>query len=384
VAEDPLVPEFAPRDSAETLTIIGASTRAAAESARRAFFSPVAGDLFADLDLCEIASATRIEDYPAGLERVIVAEQPGGWMYTGALENYPDLIERWSKLRPLFGNPSDVLRRVRDPQLVFDALRRAGVQCPAIAPSDAVLPKDGSWIRKPLQSASGARVERWTPEAAAKFWDFPNYFQQFISGASVSATFIGNRECAVLLGATRQLLAENSFCYVGSIGPLTLSESTRQQFEQLGQTLAAEFQLTGLFGVDAVLNDRGVWPVEINPRHTASVEVLEKSLGIAAVGMHVAACREGRLPRQVPVTASQIIGKRIYFAGQDFTVDRDLRSSSQAIADVPQVGTRMSKGDPVVTLFQQGSCDREVEDALHDDASSFDSLVATDFGNADK
>jgi predicted ATP-grasp superfamily ATP-dependent carboligase len=361
VAENLTAPEH---DSAETLTIIGATTRAAAESARRAFFSPIAADLFADLDLCEICPATRIEVYPHGLQRVIQAEQSGGWIYTGALENYPELVERWSHIRPLYGNPADVLRRIRDPQLVSDSLHRAGLPCPAIASSDTFPPQDGSWIRKPLRSAGGIRVERWTPEAATKPWEFPSYFQQFISGTSISATFVANRETATLLGVTRQLLADNSFRYVGSIGPLSLSESNRRQFELVGQILAAEFQLTGLFGVDAIMNDAGVWPVEINPRYTASVEVLEKSLGIGAVEMHITACRNGSLPKQIPTTASFIVGKLVHFANCDFTVTQDLRNSLPGIADVPQLGTRINQGDPVVTLFHNGNDEHEVEQAL--------------------
>ena len=44
--------------------------------------------------------------------------------------------------------------------------------------------------------------------------------------------------------------------------------------------------LRGLFGVDFVLRDGIPWPVEVNPRYTASVEVLEFAAGIRALTLH--------------------------------------------------------------------------------------------------
>ena len=48
-----------------------------------------------------------------------------------------------------------------------------------------------------------------------------------------------------------------------------------QILQQLGLDLARGCGLRGLFGVDFVLSEGVPWPVEINPRYTASVEVLE-------------------------------------------------------------------------------------------------------------
>ena len=43
----------------------------------------------------------------------------------------------------------------------------------------------------------------------------------------------------------------------------------------MGAALADVFDLCGLFGVDGVVRGNRFWPVEINPRYTASMEVLE-------------------------------------------------------------------------------------------------------------
>ena len=84
--------------------------------------------MFADSDLRERCDVVAVSDYPSGLIAVLEGDQPGGWIYVGGLENHPTLVDRWSRVRPLLGNPGSVLRRVRNPRLVADALRSAGLR----------------------------------------------------------------------------------------------------------------------------------------------------------------------------------------------------------------------------------------------------------------
>ncbi len=87
------------------LILFGASVRAAAFSAIRAGLRPWCCDLFADADLQNVCPARALPpaDYPEGFVEVCARAPAGPWMYTGALENYPALIERMSKLRTLWG-----------------------------------------------------------------------------------------------------------------------------------------------------------------------------------------------------------------------------------------------------------------------------------------
>src|SRR5258707_10986773 len=86
----------------EMILIVGASARAAAMSARRSGLNPWAADMFGDLDLRACCPGQRIENYPHGLERALAAAPDGRWMYTGALENHPDLVDRIAAVRPLY------------------------------------------------------------------------------------------------------------------------------------------------------------------------------------------------------------------------------------------------------------------------------------------
>ena len=119
------------------LIILGASTRAAAMSARRAGWTPWCADLFADLDLERIATVRKIpaDEYPDGLLDALHDAPPGPVMYTGALENRPDLIERID--RRIFGNSAEVVRRVRTPELWSKCAEPARGTTP---------PTDGRWL----------------------------------------------------------------------------------------------------------------------------------------------------------------------------------------------------------------------------------------------
>ncbi|HEY2841935.1 MAG TPA: ATP-grasp domain-containing protein [Pirellulales bacterium] len=367
------------------LLILGASVRAAAFSALAAGLEPICGDAFADADLRQACQATVATPYPTGLIEIAHAAQPGPWMFTGALENQPELIARISAERPLLGNGPQAISGVRDPFAVARALAAAGLSSPALRRTSAGLARDGSWLRKPLKSSGGAGIIPWANSAdddrtAAK----PNrgsryYFQQRISGRSCAAIYLAAAGASQLLGASEQLLRagapDSLFCYAGSVGPLPLSTDAADRLRRIGEVLTAEFQLVGLLGVDYIDDGQDVWPVEVNPRYTASVEILERGLQFSAVGWHIAACCEGRLPGDAIRPDELRRGgsphwraKRILFARRKSVVDQPtaeaLLASSQrdgfpTIADIPCAGAKLLPGWPILTLFGRGASREE-------------------------
>src|SRR5207253_1175133 len=139
------------------LLILGVSARAAAWSALRAGLSPSAADLFADRDLAAVAPCVRVgpNSYPRGLLAAAEALPAGPWLYTGALENHPDLVDDLAGRRPLWGNSGPVLRAARDPLAVAAAVRAAGLPAPEVRLDPAGLTRDGSWLCKARASSGG-------------------------------------------------------------------------------------------------------------------------------------------------------------------------------------------------------------------------------------
>ncbi len=131
----------------------------------------------------------------------------------------------------------------------------------------------------------------------------------------------------------------------------------------LGSVLTSAFRLTGWFGVDYVLC-RGIpWPVEINPRYTASVEIHELYLRRSLLADHQRACEgmvdenDGRAKLTDP--SQRVFGKLIVYASRRFTVPESLRLPIEArhlyaentIADVPWPATSIDAGQPVMSLL---------------------------------
>lgn len=356
----------------DTLLILGASTRAAAFSAIHGGWRPVCGDLFADVDLKRACPVTCVESYPDGLEQVAHEALPSPWMYTGALENYPELVDRLAADRELYGNSGHMLRRVRDPLLVAEALRAAGLPAIECRKSADGLPRDGTWLRKRRRSAAGMHVSRWRGDMPQETTPAAWYFQRFVPGMSCAAVYVSATGRSQLLGVTEQRL-HDEFRYAGSLGPLPLDDDARAAFTRLGAVLAAEFGLVGVWGVDVVCNDTGIWPVEVNPRYTASMEVIERASGVSTVADHVAACRDGKLPSVPPFPSGRWHGKAIVSAPHDLLItagaatrldEHNQDATWPLVADLPAAGATIRRGHPICTVFVEGNSREDVTAAL--------------------
>jgi predicted ATP-grasp superfamily ATP-dependent carboligase len=147
------------------------------------------------------------------------------------------------------------------------------------------------------------------------------------------------------------------FTYCGSILQNQPSVEYRQ-WSRIGRAIAREFSLIGLFGVDGVVSKGQIWPIEVNPRYTASMELLERALGISLIGLHVDACYGRPFPRTpARVMDRRVVGKSILFAPHDLQLNTqfgDLATSNRMqvnLADVPDPGGTVRRGQPILTVI---------------------------------
>ncbi len=355
-------------NSRPTIAVVGASARATAFSLLRAGCRVVAADLFADADLQRQCPVTKISDYPAGLANWLSQTECDGWLYTGALENHPELIDRLAESRPLLGNRSESLCKVRDPLALRELLRAAGFSFPETKPCDGKPPRHGDWLHKTGQGGNGSGVSPFDPE------EIPSngYWQRRIEGIAGSALFVGN----ALRGITRQLIGESwagasEFQYAGTLAPWSLSRGATDELVRLGKLLAAESRLVGLFGVDFVFDGERVWIIEVNPRTTAAVEVVERVMGVNLLAEHLAAF--GIAVENSPQSRVPAAGKTILYAKHPLAVSRSLSDQLLAttgsldcpqLADIPSAGTQISPGEPILTLLADGADSDDVATQL--------------------
>jgi predicted ATP-grasp superfamily ATP-dependent carboligase len=331
---------------------IGASVRALAQNLVDAGHEVVAADLFNDVDLQQIACRTqRIVNYPLDLLHLVDEVEADAFIYTGGLENDPDLIDALAEKLPLWGNSGRIVRRVRDVPTLRQALERSGFQMPPMAQSVSTATRT-RWLRKAADSSGGLRVG-WAEKNQAPLRP-GEYFQAFIDGPVYGASFLGGTEGAQLLGVARQFTDcpwtnAPEFHYAGSLGPVSLPDSMQRQIRDLGQLLVSEFELQGWFGVDFIGDgQQRLWILEVNPRYTASMELLE----------HAA-----------PVSGKAILytDRRIHVAPA--FVERLQKRDD--VADIPCAGSELPAGSPVLSCFARGDSEAAVLKQLQDKSTAW-------------
>jgi predicted ATP-grasp superfamily ATP-dependent carboligase len=366
--------------------VVGASARAAVHSLARADRSAWAVDLFADRDLARVAECILCpsDRYPDAIP-VLAKQFPSGpVMFAGGLENYPHLISELATHHELWGNRPDVLARVRDPFVLFPALAESGFATPQLAPRGEPCPSEGRWLRKPFSSGGGLGIRFARPGESAS----PHhYFQEFVAGSPMSAQYDG----PTLLGVTEQLVGESwlhaaPFAYCGNIGPVRVAGRVESNLLSAADRFNRAVWLHGLVGIDYIDKGGVINPVEVNPRYTAAVEVLEHAWHEPYLAMHSQSFVRKAVPVKFQQPALPTVGKAIYYAPRDLHFphsgpwDADLAGEFDpwrlpAFADIPEPGAGIACGHPVLTFFATGSTPAEVRDRLQSRAAKLDAIL---------
>jgi predicted ATP-grasp superfamily ATP-dependent carboligase len=322
--------------------------------------------------------------YPNGLVEVFAGAPPGPWMYTGGLENRPRLVRELSRHRALWGNGPEVLRQVRSPERVAACLEAAGLPRPAQYREGT--PRRGRCLVKPRDGTGGRGITFWKPRQRRRG---RVYFQEYIEGESCAAVYVTQGPNTHLLSVTRQLVGEawlhaGPFQYCGSVGPLSLTKKEESAFRRLGDALGTGFGLRGLFGVDCVRQNGIPYPVEVNPRYTASVEVLEHGTGLPLLDLHRRAFdRVGTEPPNLLRPSDGVIGKAVLFAPAGFAFPAEgpwtatLRKADDpwevpAFADIPRTGEHIPAGRPVLSFFTRAGSVASCLEQLRQTAAGLD------------
>jgi predicted ATP-grasp superfamily ATP-dependent carboligase len=383
------------------LLLLGFNTRSLAESAAAAGYSFISLDWFGDLDhglLGPVFSLRRLQSGLPGegrptMERmvewgIILArrEQCDSLVYASGLENRPELVAKLvseSGCR-LYGNPPPVLQQVRNPVALSQNLRQAGFHAPETRrPEGAQFGRGRRWLIKPVKSGGGRRVAPASQDESAREGSI---CQEYISGKPCSFTFVADGSHCLVLGITEQLIAAKSstgreFGYAGNLFPLTTGE-TRKLYETavgIAGWLTAKYGLRGLNGVDFILRGKDCWVIEVNPRYSASMELLERAYGFPVIRLHLLACSGDwqevksiveRLPVELTLSQPECIwGKKVIYTRMPKLVRPTYcgekkeeheqtwarRMHARGLRDLPFPGEIIRARNPVATATASGA-----------------------------
>jgi predicted ATP-grasp superfamily ATP-dependent carboligase len=370
--------------SENRIVLVGATVRAAAQSAARAGFCVTGLDRFGDADTLQACHRHFvINGGNDELDRL--ASQCAGIrvMQVGGLISHQGLIRRLEQVSPLLGPSPSVCDRLRDEAGLRSLARQAGICFPATlespsATSGQSLKGGNGWLCKQRASCGGLGV-RWFVDR--RDTDHNERIQQWIPGRSFGATLLSDGKEVRLLGVCRSLFTrhpDRPFVYAGSLGPIPILPSTTDSLRRLGRCVVEATGLRGLWNVDYLLDaDERVWLLEINPRWSGSSELIERGLldlqqlesTESLLGLAVAACERNEsqsVAEPDPIDGTQpsdnesaaqaaMYLKRIVFAPVDMRLDRSsidgLVGSNACYHDVPADGTVIRRREPVMTVI---------------------------------
>ncbi len=158
------------------------------------------------------------------------------------------------------------------------------------------------------------------------------------------------------------------FGYCGSIFPWPGCDPKIDALvRQIGSVMSRECGLRGLFGIDLIFDGQTAWLTEVNPRYTASMELLEHWWQVPLLDWHRRACVEDgfemRLPEVPRISQGQYCCKVVMYADRaaralDLTMEIptsiDLATLPR-LADIPVADTEIFPGHPVFTCLGTGT-----------------------------
>ncbi len=197
------------------------------------------------------------------------------------------------------------------------------------------------------------------------------YLQERVEGTPGSVVFVAAGRQAVPLAVSRQIVGEHAFGaagyrYCGNI-LATVDAELLDRACALARAVAEEFDLVGVNGVDFIARGGVPYAIEVNPRWSSSMALVERAYGFSVFGAHAAACVDGTLPAfdlaQVQRGAGSIdaVGKAVVFARREVMVGDTTAWLAESgadvdatIGDVPRPGDRIARGRPVCTVYASG------------------------------
>jgi predicted ATP-grasp superfamily ATP-dependent carboligase len=290
----------------------------------------------------------------------------------------------------LWGNSESVIRNVRNPLTLAEALQSTRLPVLDVRSSEHPPEADGTWLLKPTAGVGGRGIALWTPDAADHpTLREPHYFQRRVEGECCSAVFVGreNPGDVEFVGISRQLVGWEAmhappFTWCGSIGPVMKSIPCEHKIRRIGNVLMWKFRLRGLFGVDFIIDQEETpWVTEVNPRYPASTEIFELACGFTLLRAHASAfgMRWETDAERFEIAGQGMVGKGVLFAERDFTMP-EIESNRVAqpfkslgrIADVSPPGTMIHKGQPVCSLLVEADSSETAMERLQAAASEFE------------
>jgi len=343
------------------MLVAGFSVRGAVESLRKLNMDKViALDFFGDWDLLKLSSEIRVVRSLAEFRKALLSYPNEQIIYTSVLENNLDILKQVENR--VIGNGVSSVKLVRPGRNWWELAWKLGIRVPRVSESPVY---DGKWLIKPYKSGGGRGISFWDKKDGLKRG---YYIQEFIGGENISFLFLANGKDFIPLGYTKQLigfkgLGGDNFKWCGNIYPFGVEKTFREEIEGWVGKLVEKTGLKGLNGIDIVLSERGPYFIEVNPRYTASMELLERAHGFNVLEAHFQACY-GELPKVKFKDFEGFYVKGIVYAEKTLTGFNCEKMWEKGFRDITRSEEVVPRGRPVCSIFAYGLTEDEALENL--------------------
>ncbi|MCD6420167.1 MAG: ATP-grasp domain-containing protein [Synergistetes bacterium] len=344
------------------MLLVGYSVRALVESAiSYGIKDVIAIDFFGDWDLQRLTGRVEVVDGRNHLSTVLQRYDGYKVAYSSVLENDVEMLGFLGNR--VVGNGKEVVGNVRPGKKWWNLAKELGIRIPGVR--TALVGSCGTWLKKPFKSGGGKGISFWTDSELPSGF----YLQKFINGKSFSFLFAADSRNSKLFGVTLQLIGERllggkRFAWTGNVYPANLDSEVVDEVSDWIERLTREIGLCGVFGVDVVIEAGTNLPyvIEVNPRYTGSMELVEKALNISIFRIHLEACR-GSLPSEIPRPMSYF-AKGIVYAEKGLCGFNSEEMWRRGFRDIPMEAECITEGSPVCSVFSSGDSIEEVINGL--------------------
>ena len=350
------------------MIIIAPSARALVVSAARLGISPHVIDAFADEDTALLSNTLNQVTYTdsKGFDKneLISAIQSLSFrtpiiLPCGGVEADPEILAILSMREGYLGNSARTVYQCKQPAYFFPLLDRLNIRYPDVYQNASDI-GDTPCLLKRIGGTGGSHI-RWF-SAQEKRVSKGHYIQRFISGRSISVVFLANGEHCEIVGFNEHILGGGvqPFCFTGAISLPVMPQGVYRYVLESLRKLIPQLSLYGLCGMDMIINEEGVFVLEINPRPPASFELHEHQH--AMLDWHIQAC-QGTLPQLKKQEIKQ------YHAMFHIYVDMPLFFSGSFdwpswVANRPCTNTLIKAGVPICTIFSSSTTRQQTLDEL--------------------
>lgn len=315
-----------------------------AELARKANYSVIVVDLFADQDtkamaeqVCQVSSLA-LSDVRKATALLSLNFKVRLVVYGSGLEGHQDTLLWLAKTFQLVGNKPEVFEQFRDKKTFFRQLAKFSIQYPE---SRFLSPEDtGCWLIKPVSHVGGVGIRRSNQGAHAN-----EYYQRFCSGQAGSVLFCADGRCVRLIGFHRQWpVNQENFAFAGIMRDQLLPEIEQDRVAGWLEQLVSYYHLEGLGSLDFIWDGRQCYFLEVNLRPPASVMLYPE---LDLIGAHIL----GELPTQIK--DSSIRAMQIVYVPQDCQL-KPLVQWPEWSFDRPENNACIQAGQPICSIMAHG------------------------------